>query len=124
MTVPLDPVATGPGVRELYWPMARPYQATSPVDNRRAIGISGAVWVDGDGDGKRSSAFDYARRLLQAAGADAPKLVASLSDYDEAVAVQARAAPATPRTSRVRSPPRIPAILSDQAIRALDEEAR
>lgn len=76
-------VATGPGVRQLYWPSARPYQATSTIDNRRAIGISGGVWWDGDGDGKRSSAFDYAQRVIQGPGD-----ISRLEPFDEAVAAQ------------------------------------
>jgi hypothetical protein len=47
------------------------------------------VWLDGDGNGKRTSAFEYARRLLQDAGADVAELVQSLGAYDEAVAAQA-----------------------------------
>ncbi len=45
--VHLVAIATGPGVTELYWPIAKPYQATSLVVERRVIGASGAVWVDG-----------------------------------------------------------------------------
>jgi hypothetical protein len=82
-------IATGPGVRELYWPIAKPYQPTSPRVERRVLGSTGAVWLDADGDGKRRSAWDYARRLERVAGADASKLVASLGAYDEAVATQA-----------------------------------
>jgi hypothetical protein len=82
-------IATGPGVQELYWPIAKPYQPTSPRVDRRVIGSTGAVWLDGDGDGKWSSAWDYAQRLSRTAGADVPKLVASLGDYDEGVATQA-----------------------------------
>jgi hypothetical protein len=77
-------VAAGPGVRELYWPLGKPYQATSPIDNRRIIGVTGAVWLDGDGDGQRSSAFDYAKRLI-----GSPADIGKLAPYDEAVAAQA-----------------------------------
>src|SRR5439155_4905279 len=87
--VHLVAIASGPGLRELYWPIAKPYQPTSPHVNRRVIGSTGVVWLDVDGDGKRTSAFEYAQRLLQAAGADLPKLVRQLGDYDEAVAAQA-----------------------------------
>ena len=61
----------------------------SPNVERRVIGSTGAVWLDADGDGQRTSAFDYAQRLLQATGDDLPKLVSQLGDYDEAVAAQA-----------------------------------
>ena len=89
--VHLVAVASGPPVRELYWPIARPYQATSTKVERRVLGISGAVWLDVDGDGKKSSAHDYARRLVDAAWPSVPKAIASLSDYDEAIAAQAAA---------------------------------
>src|SRR5205814_2730628 len=86
--VHLVAIATGPGVRELYWPIAKPYQPTSSHVRRRVIASSGAVWLDADGDGKRSCAYDYARRLCAGAGDDIPKLVQSLAAYDEAVASQ------------------------------------
>lgn len=87
--VHLVAIATGPGVKALYWPIAKPYQPTSPDVNTRVIGASGAVWIDGDGDGKRSSAYDYAQRLVKKTGADLPKLMPALAGYDEAVAAQA-----------------------------------
>jgi hypothetical protein len=80
-------IASGPGVTGLYWPIARPYQATSPVVERRVIGATGAVWIDSDGDGKKTSAHSYARRLL--GGDPAIKQIRALADFDEAVAVQA-----------------------------------
>ncbi len=84
-------VASGPAVTELYWPIAKPYQPASPVVNRRVLGATGAVWLDADGDGKRTSARGYAERLVKEAGGDWPKVVAALADYDEAVAIQAAA---------------------------------
>lgn len=84
-------IATGPGVRELYWPMAKPYQPTSPVVSLRALGVSGAVWIDGDSDGKRTSARAYAERLVKEKGAVPEKLLPALAAYDEAVAVHAAA---------------------------------
>jgi hypothetical protein len=86
--VHLVAVATGPGVTGLYWPIARPYQPTSPVVRRRVIGISGAVWIDADGDGKRTSAYEYARRLVNDHAAAPAKAIAALADHDEAVAAQ------------------------------------
>lgn len=86
--VHLTAIATGPGVTELYWPIAKPYQATSPVVNRRVIGATGALWIDGDGDGVRTCAYQYAQRLFKNHGADASKLATALADYDEAVAAQ------------------------------------
>jgi hypothetical protein len=87
--VHLVAIASGPAVRELYWPIARPYQPASSVVRRRVLGSTGAVWLDADGDGERTSAFLYAQRLLREAGDEWPRLVRALADYDEAVAVQA-----------------------------------
>ncbi|MFO0967686.1 MAG: CehA/McbA family metallohydrolase, partial [Gemmataceae bacterium] len=82
-------VATGPGVRELYWPIAKPYQPTSPVVESRVIGVTGAVWLDADGDGKKSNAYDYAKRVVDASWPNRAKILAALAEFDEAVAAQA-----------------------------------
>jgi hypothetical protein len=87
--VHLVAVATGPGVTELYWPIAKSYQPTSRAAERWVIGVTGAVWLDGDGDGKRTSAYEYARRLCDASGPKAADVVQALADCDEAVAAQA-----------------------------------
>jgi hypothetical protein len=87
--VHLVAIATGPGVRQLYWPVAKPYQPASPSVDRRVVGSTGAVWLDADGDGRRTSALEYARRLLSDAGPEAAKAVQALGPYDEAVAAQA-----------------------------------
>ncbi len=102
--VHLVAIASGPGVTELYWPIAKPYQPTTLKVDRRVIGATGAVWIDGDGDGQRSSAFTYAERILKKHG---PKnAVAALADYDEAVAVQVasllQARGVTPATAEAR----------------------
>ncbi len=82
-------VATGPGVVDLFWPIAKPYQPTSDIVRKRVIGVTGAVWVDGDGDGRRTCAYDTARRVVSEAGQDWRKAVWAVGKYDEAVAVQA-----------------------------------
>ena len=87
--VHLVAIATGPGIDGLHWRTAKPYQPTSPDWEARTIGCSGAVWLDVDGDGHRTSARDYAERLVTAAKGDWKKLIASLWDYDDAVAAQA-----------------------------------
>src|SRR4029077_18722289 len=79
-------VASGPGVRDLYWPIAKPYQPTSPVVVPRVLGLTGAVWLDVDADGKWTCARQYAQKLAQEAGNGLPKLLSSLRAYDEAVA--------------------------------------
>jgi hypothetical protein len=86
--VNLVAIASGPGVRDLYWPIAKPYQPSTPQVNRRVLGSTGAVWLDGDGDGKRTSARGYAEQLVQARGLEVAKLVPALAPYDEAVTAQ------------------------------------
>ncbi|MCE9604227.1 MAG: CehA/McbA family metallohydrolase [Planctomycetia bacterium] len=81
-------LAKGPGVDKPYWPIAKPYQPTSPDWKSYVIGCSGAIKIDGDGDGKYSSPFDYAKQLVAEVGTDDAKLVARLAEFDEAVAVQ------------------------------------
>lgn len=87
--VHLVALALGPGIEGLYWPTAKPYQPTSPVWKSQVIGASGAVWLDGDGDGRKSSAHDYAQAALKESGEDFTKLLGKLADYDEAAAAQA-----------------------------------
>jgi hypothetical protein len=86
--VHLVAIATGPGVSALYWPIAKPYQQTSPDVRRHVIGSTGPVWIDGDGDGKRTVAREYAARLRKQFP-DPTAFVKSLAKYDEAVAIQA-----------------------------------
>ncbi len=87
--VHLVAIAIGPGLDGLHWRTAKPYQPTSPDWKAVTIGCSGAVWLDVDGDGRHSSARDYAERLVTAAKGDWKKLIASLGDYDDAVGAQA-----------------------------------
>ena len=88
--VHLVAVATGPGIAAPYWPTAKPYQATSIEFTSRVMGLSGAVFVDGDGSGAFESAFEYTRRAVSGAAADGvPALVRGLARYDSAVATQA-----------------------------------
>ncbi|MGI8979634.1 MAG: CehA/McbA family metallohydrolase [Pirellulaceae bacterium] len=87
--VHLVAVALGPGIDGLYWPTARPYQPTSTVWKSQVIGASGAVWLDGDGDGRKTPAYEYAREAVKESGGDLKKLLVRLADYDEAVAALA-----------------------------------
>jgi hypothetical protein len=86
--VHLVAVATGPGVTELYWPVAKPYQPTDIAVRKMVIGCTGPVWVDADGDGNRTSAFAYARKVHKAGG-KWQETVKELAPFDEAVAAQA-----------------------------------
>jgi hypothetical protein len=72
-------------------PIAKPYQPTSPVVERRVIGSTSAVWIDSDGDGQRTSARAYAQRLMTHYDNRPSDVAAALAPYDEAVAVQAGA---------------------------------
>ncbi len=87
--VHLVAIAHGPGVKKLYWPTAKAYQPTSPRWESYVIGSTGAVWLDVDGDGKKTSAVNYATRLLKESSGDVKKLIQLLSGYDTAVAAQA-----------------------------------
>lgn len=82
-------IATGPGVSEPYWPIPRPYQPDRAQWDPRVIGSTNPVKVDGDGDGRYSSPFAYARRAVDACGGRPERLVRLLEPYDTAVAVQA-----------------------------------
>jgi hypothetical protein len=76
-------------VHEPFWPTPRPYQPTSPVWNSYVVGTTGAVWVDADGSGDFTSAFEYATRLVADLADDFSPLMKELANYDEAVAAQA-----------------------------------
>lgn len=81
-------IAMGPGISDLFWPTPKPYQPASPDWTSYVLGASGAVYIDADGDGKFTSAHEYAERLVKQAGGDLTALLKSLELYDEAVAIQ------------------------------------
>ena len=87
--VHLVAVATGPGVESLYWPIAKPYQAMSPTVRKRILGVTGAVWVDGDGDGTWTNAFEYAQQIVTRNEGNWNLAITELAVHDEAVAAQA-----------------------------------
>jgi hypothetical protein len=87
--VHLVAVATGPGDTDLYWPIAKAYQPTDTTVRKRVVGCTGAVWVDADGDGRRTSAFEYARRIHKESAGKWQEVVKALADYDQAVSAQA-----------------------------------
>jgi hypothetical protein len=87
----LTVVAVGPGIKSQHWPIAKPYQPTSAVVDPRLLAVTGAVWIDGDADGKRNSPAEIARKVVEAAANDWDKLGAALGEYDESVAIQAAA---------------------------------
>ena len=82
-------VARGPGVTELHWPIAKPYQPTSTDWTPTFIAVTGAVWVDADGDGKITSAREYATTICTAANYSSGRVLERLRVFDAAVAVHA-----------------------------------
>jgi hypothetical protein len=87
--VHLIALASGPGVTEPYWAIARPYQSSSPVWEPRVVGCTNPIWVDADGDGKFTAARSYAQLLIQRHSSDPAQLLPALRLHDEAVAAQA-----------------------------------
>mgnify|MGYP003630011602 CR=1 FL=1 len=82
-------ITTGPGMTGLYWPLAKPYQPDSPEYVSHVVGSTGAVWIDADGDGKKTPAYVYAERLVNEHADDLNALLKSLANYDQAVVLQA-----------------------------------
>ncbi|HZE98140.1 MAG TPA: CehA/McbA family metallohydrolase [Planctomycetota bacterium] len=82
-------VASGPGVRDLYWPLSRPYQPNTPLWNPRVIAVTNPVWIDADGDGAFTSPRALAAKVLSLHGKDLAATIGELGNYDEAVSVQA-----------------------------------
>ena len=87
--VHLVAIATGPAVTAPFWAIPRPYQPTSTRWEGRVIGSTNPILLDADGDGKFSSARDYARRLVAKHNEKFADLLAALRNFDEAVAAQA-----------------------------------
>ena len=84
--VNLVAVARGPGVRDLYWPIAKPYQPRSPDWRSRVMGSTGVVWLDVDGDGRATSAADYGKRIARGAGYETGRALKGLQAYGQTVA--------------------------------------
>lgn len=84
-------VVQGPGVRGAFWKTARPYQPKSSRFEPHTLGVSGAIWLDVDGDGRGTAAREVAGRAWGKAGGDLSKLLATLelAGVDAAVAAQA-----------------------------------
>ncbi len=74
-------IATGPGVEALYWPLTK--------DDRYVLGATNPVWLDGDGDNKFTSAYQYAQNIVKAHGLDTKPFRKALDQYDRSVAIQA-----------------------------------
>ena len=122
--VHLVAVATGPGVEGLYWPIAKPYQPTSPVVRKRGDRADRG----GVARRRRGRQADECARVRrkggEGGGRDWRKAVKSLAGYDEAVAAQAagllRAAGQYPADADVRAAARA---AGDQVLRGFDAYA-
>lgn len=84
-------VAEGPDGKRPFWPIAKPYQPASSEWKPGVLGISGAVWLDADRNGRRNSAKYYAEQLHRQSSGRIDELIRLLTNYDESVAVQAAA---------------------------------
>lgn len=82
-------IAEGPYRHLSFWPLVKPFQPDSPHWTPAVIGCSGAVWIDTDGDGLKTSAFYYANDLWKKSQANIKIFIKLLGAFDEAVAVQA-----------------------------------
>lgn len=78
----------GPGVKSLNWPIAKPYQPDSPNWERFNFGITGAMWYDGNGDGRPNCAREIAEALWEDSQQKFERAVPELKNYDRAVALQ------------------------------------
>lgn len=86
--VHLVAIATGPGVREPFWEVPRPYQPSSKSLTPRVIGATNPIWIDADGDGRFESAFAIAQELFGRLGGDPDRMRAVLDSHDAAVRTQ------------------------------------
>lgn len=86
--VHLVAIATGPGVREPFWEVPRPYQPSSKSLTPRVIGATNPIWVDADGDGRFESAFAIAQELFGRFEGDPDRMRAVLDSHDAAVRTQ------------------------------------
>ena len=86
--VHLVAIAVGPGITSLHWRTAKPYQPDTTDPETSVLGCSGAVWLDVDGDGARTSARAYAEQIVTRSSGNLESIVRELVGYDEAVAAQ------------------------------------
>lgn len=81
-------IASGPGITQGYWPIPRPYQASTTSAASFTLGSTNPIWIDRDGDGKFTAPREWAERLLKRGGS--AEFVAAAKDCDRAVIEQAR----------------------------------
>lgn len=73
-------IATGPALQAPYWPFSE--------RGKYVLGATNPVWIDGDGDGRFTSANGYAQLLIEEHEMDVSELRQALVKYDESVAIQ------------------------------------
>ncbi len=74
-------LASGPAVTAPYWPIAGGAK-------KYVMGLTNPIWIDNDGDGKFTSAFEYGTNLVQKLGVSGEAVEAELEKYDVATAMQ------------------------------------
>ena len=94
--VHLVAIATGPGVKEPFWEIPRPYQPSTTTFHPRVLGATNPIWIDANGDGKFESAYAIAQGLVKKTEGDREKLKQELVGFDSAVSTQVNSL--TPRT--------------------------
>jgi hypothetical protein len=82
-------IATGPGIKEPFWPTAKPYQPMSPSPRTWVIGSSGAVRIDADDSGRFDSPRDVANQIIERTNGDLPAVITALDGCDAPTAAQA-----------------------------------
>lgn len=76
-------VVTGPGTLKPFWEVRKPYQPTSLEWEPMVLGVSRALWIDSDANGRREAPLEVARALVASEPLDA--LVPELAKYDASV---------------------------------------
>lgn len=84
-------VAEGPDPQVPFWPVARPFQHSTPKFNPVILGVTGAVRIDADNDGQYTSAYKYASALWHTVNNNVNEYIRKLAAYDRSVAIQAAA---------------------------------
>jgi hypothetical protein len=82
-------IAEGPFKYLPFWPLVKPFQPVSSKWTPSVIGSSGAVWIDSDGNGEPTSAYNYAAHAWKKSKGNIHRFIKLLNSYDEAIAVQA-----------------------------------
>jgi hypothetical protein len=82
-------IASGPGIKDPYWPTAKPYQPMSLSSRTWVIGSSGAVRIDANNSSRFDSPRDVANQIIERANGTLPAVIAALDGCDAPTAAQA-----------------------------------